>query len=119
MNNYFRDSSLPTKTAWKNTVRQVTSMRENSLGVQLLTMNQEYMFCQVLQPGIKPSIVYKASELSAFKSTMTTIVELWSRPITLTHSTCSKCGMLSQEELVHLAHECSSTEVNLLTNVML
>ena len=107
LNNYFRDSSLPTISAWKNTVRKVIGMREYSLWVQRLNMNQEYMFFQVLQPGIEPSIVYNVSKLSAFRSTLTTSVKLWSRPIALTHCTCSKCGMLSQEELVHLLHECS------------
>ena len=56
---------------------------------------------------IEPSIVYKVSKLSAFRSTMTTYVKIWSMPITLTHFTCNKCDMLSQEELVHLLHECS------------
>ena len=38
-----------------NTVRQVIGMREYSLWVQRLTMNQEYMI-QVLQLGIEPSM---------------------------------------------------------------
>jgi hypothetical protein len=110
LNNFVHNSGmLPPKIVWKNIVNNVIKIKETELWEYRISCDDDFTFFQILQPFIKPAVVYQVCKKSAFRNIMLTIARLWTRTVYLQNSECIFCNMIFQEELVHIISECSKT----------